>query len=604
MATTAENILRNLLDCLDLEDAEQRVRYASEPGYLLKGLRITRRGMGYLDYPEVSFRLPFPADASLFRDSMPVECFCAGEAPVKGQLVEFDGRQGLLRLFTPDFPEWLEEGGLQLRAMPDTRTTGLLKAALQRIPADRRLARLFDRIHGLEALQAAVADSLPTAHTFLNPTLNASQQMAVHAICSDQELVVIHGPPGTGKTTTLIEGIRQLAAAGQKLIVTAPSNAAVDHLARGLLERGLRLLRVGNTGRIDPAVFPHTPEGRQAGGREQKELKDLRIRAEQFRRMAMKYKRSFGKAEREQRDLLFKEVRTIREEIRRLQDYQEERLFQEAQVVAGTPVGLLDARADRYVFDTLVIDEAGQCTSPFAWCALPLAGRAILAGDPLQLPPTVLSKKAAALGLARSILESAIENGYSCTLLDTQYRMKPSIAAFSSQQFYGGKLKTSEQLQDTGVHITFIDTAGAGFEEQRGPEGNSLWNEGEAGLVLQLINAEGLLPFETVVVTPYSAQAEALGPMLPEGMRCSTIDSFQGQEMRHVVVSLVRSNIEGEIGFLKDYRRMNVALTRAKDALFVVGDSATVGADAFYAAFLSHVEAQGHYRTSWEFVKD
>lgn len=601
MAPNSQDILRNLLDCLDLEDAEQRVRYASEQGFLLKGLRVTRRGIGYLDYPEVSFRLPFPADASLFRDGTPVECFSGSEAPVKAQLVEFDGRQGLFRLFAPDFPEWLEDGGLMLRATPDTRTTGLLKAALQRIENDRRLTRLFDQIHGQETVKAADVRDIHTVPAFLNPALNTSQRMAVSVMCSNQELVILHGPPGTGKTTTLVEGIRQLAATGQKLIVTAPSNAAVDHLARGLLDSGIRLLRVGNTGRVDPAVFPHTPEGKQAGGREQKELKDLRIRAEQFRRMAMKYKRSFGKAEREQRDLLFKEVRTIREEIRRLQDYQEDRLFQEAEVVAGTPVGLLDARADRYAYDTLVIDEAGQCTEPFAWCVLPLAGRIVLAGDPLQLPPTVLSRKATVLGLSRSILESAIESGYPCTLLDTQYRMKPSIAAFSSQQFYGGKLKTSEALKDTGVHVTFIDTAGAGFEEQRGPEGNSLWNEGEAGLVLQLIEAEGLLPVETAVITPYSAQAEAMGPLLPQGMRCSTIDSFQGQEMKHVIISLVRSNSEGEIGFLKDYRRMNVALTRAKDTLFVIGDSATVGADPFYASFLTYVETAGSHRTAWEF---
>jgi superfamily I DNA and/or RNA helicase len=179
--------------------------------------------------------------------------------------------------------------------------------------------------------------------------------------------------------------------------------------------------------------------------------------------------------------------------------------------------------------------------------------------------------------------------------------MRPSIAAFSSGRFYEGRLKTATGLLDTGVHVTFIDTAGSGFEEQRGPDGTSLWNEGEAGLLLKLIASEGLPADETALITPYSAQAEAVAPMLPAGMRCSTIDSFQGQEMRHVVVSLVRSNGDGEIGFLKDYRRMNVALTRAKESLYVIGDSATVGNDPFYAAFLTHVEGHGAYRTVWEF---
>jgi ATP-dependent RNA/DNA helicase IGHMBP2 len=601
LARTREEITAILLACLDLEEAEQRTRFASDPGYLLKGLRVTRRGMGYLDYPEVWFRLPFPSDASLFRDGTPVECLGSGEDPVKGLLVEFDGRQGLVRLFAPDFPEWLEDGGLTLRAAPDTRTTAILKSALNRIATDRRLAGLFDRIHGLETQPSEGNRQGDADISFRNPSLNASQREAVQEMVTERDMVALHGPPGTGKTTTLVEGIRQLAAAGRKVVVTAPSNAAVDNISRSLLAGGLRLLRVGNTGRVDPAVFPHTPEGRLAGGREQKELKDLRIRAEEFRRMALKYKRSYGKAEREQRDLLFKEVRSIREEIRRLRDYQEERLFREAEVVAGTPVGLLDARADRYAYDTLVMDEAGQCTEPFAWCVLPLAERVVLAGDHLQLPPTVLSRKAAAMGLSNSILETVVKSGYPLTLLDTQYRMRPSIAAFSSGRFYEGRLKTATGLVDTGVHVTFIDTAGSGFEEQRGPDGTSLWNEGEAGLLLKLIASEGLPADETALITPYSAQAEAVAPMLPAGMRCSTIDSFQGQEMRNVVVSLVRSNGDGEIGFLKDYRRMNVALTRAKESLYVIGDSATVGNDPFYAAFLTHVEGHGAYRTVWEF---
>lgn len=601
MAHTREAITANLHACLDLEEAEQRARYATEPGYLLKGLRVTRRGMGYLDYPEVSFRLPFPTDASLFRDGTAIECLSSGEEPVKGLLVEFDGRQGLFRLFVPDFPDWLEDGGLMLRAAPDTRTTGLLKKALSRIADDRRLAGLFARIHGIEACPEDAERSTYGALAFLNPGLNDSQREAVRSMLQNRELVILHGPPGTGKTTTLVEGICQLIAEGRKVAVTAPGNAAVDNISRSLLSLGIRLLRVGNTGRVDPAVFPYTPEGRLAGGREQKELKDLRIRAEEFRRMALKYKRSYGKAEREQRDLLFKEVRSIREEIRRLQDYHEERLFKEAEVVAGTPVGLLDARADRFRYDTLVMDEAGQCTEPFAWCVLPLAERTVLAGDHLQLPPTVLSRQAGEMGLSISLLETVVKSGYPLTLLDTQYRMRPSIAAFSSDRFYGGRLNTSPDLRDTGIHVTFIDTAGSGFEEQQGPEGQSRWNEGEIGIARKVMEEAGLPPEDTAFITPYSAQADAAGPALPEGVRCSTIDSFQGQEMRHVIVSLVRSNGEGHIGFLKDYRRMNVALTRAKETLTVIGDSATVGNDPFYGAFLTHVEGSGAYRTVWEF---
>jgi len=363
-------------------------------------------------------------------------------------------------------------------------------------------------------------------------------------------------------------------------------------------------LRVGNTGKIEASVFPYTVEGQLQNSRQIKEIKALKKRAEEFRKMALKYKRSFGKAEREQRNLLFKEVKNIRTEIKKLQAYNEEKLYREADVIAGTPVGLIDAKMNRHTFHHLVIDEAGQCIEPLAWLVFPLAEKIVLAGDHLQLPPTVISMQAAHLGLQYSVLEAAMSYWPNIYLLNMQYRMRHAIAGFSSAYFYEGLLLSPDILSNTGTHISFIDTAGTGYAEARGRDGNSLLNEGELALAQKLLETEALNIAHTAFISPYNGQVEAARSLLPAAMRISTIDSYQGQEKEIVILSLVRSNDEAEIGFLKDYRRMNVAITRAKEQLFVIGDSSTLGNDKFYRAFLTYLEKHGSYRTAWEFGID
>lgn len=605
--------LETLLKCIDLEEKEQSQRYNLDPqqagntnlralkaeGLALHPIIVIRKNFGYADYPEINFKLAFPPEANLFRDGAAIECFCQGEEPIKGVLLSLDGKSGEFRLFAPDFPDWIEDDGVGIKLAPDTRTNSIMKKILRELEQHKRLNNLFEQLHG-NGILPPNRHSIPELH-FRNAHLNQSQQEAVKAIVANTELTIVHGPPGTGKTTTLIEAIIQLIKAGEKVLVSAPSNAAVDNISRGLIQRGVNLLRVGNTSKVDEAIFSHTPEGRLNNSKQQKEIKQLRIRAEEFRKMALKYKRSFGKAEREQRNLLFKEVKNIRAEIKQLQAYNEEKLFDEAEVIAGTPIGLYDAGLNKKQFQTIVIDEAGQCIEPLAWCIFPLADKIVLAGDHWQLPPTVLSEAAARMGLNCSILEAAFDRTENVFLLNTQYRMRPSIAGFSSQYFYNSLLLTASHLVNTGKHICFIDTAGSGFNEKHGPDGTSLQNEGELQIVQKLIETESLDPQKTAFISPYSGQVTAAKESLPRNMRISTIDSFQGQEKETVIVSLVRSNDETEIGFLKDYRRMNVAITRAKENLYVIGDSATIGADNFYNSFLQYIEQNGDYRTVWEF---
>ncbi|MBC7949575.1 MAG: AAA family ATPase [Chitinophagaceae bacterium] len=597
-----------LLKCIELEEKEQVKRYSLDQQHTLRSLKaeglalhpiiVTRKSFGYADFPEIGFRLSFPPEANMFKDGAVIECFITGEEPVKGVLISLDGKSGEFRLFAPDYPDWIEDDGVGIKLSPDTRTTSIMKKSLSQLENNKPLFDLFERMHKTKEWfpPSATLSSI----SFLNRNLNESQQRVVIAVSSNPEVTLLHGPPGTGKTTTLIEAITQLTKSGEKVLVTAPSNAAVDNIARGLLRQGIKLLRVGNTSKVDETIFSHTPEGRLANSKQQKEIKQLKIRAEEYRKMALKYKRSFGKAEREQRNLLFQEVKNIRTEIKKLQAYNEEKLFAEAEVIAGTPIGLYDAGINNLGFSTLVMDEAGQCIEPLAWCVFPLASRIVLAGDHWQLPPTVLSQDAARLGFNRSILEVAIDviPGF---LLDTQYRMRQSIAGFSSDYFYNGLLQTASHLNDTGVHICFIDTAGSGYQEVRGNDGTSLQNEGELQIARHLIEAETLETTLTAYISPYAGQVAAAKEVLPTGMRISTIDSFQGQEMQNIIVSLVRSNDDGDIGFLKDYRRMNVAITRAKEKLYVIGDSATIGADPFYGAFLAYIEKHGSYRSVWEF---
>ena len=600
-----------LLQCIGLEEKEQIKKYSPDVQHTLKSLKaeglalhpivVTRKNFGYADYPEISFRLNYPTETNLFKDGAAIECFCAGEEPVKGVLINLDGKAGEFRLFAPDFPDWIEDDGMGIKLAPDQRTTTIMKTALNNIENNKELFKLFKKIHGDEIAEKKGEEAKQATLHLHNKNLNESQQQAVAAIIKSENITIVHGPPGTGKTTTLVEAILQLIKAGEKLLVSAPSNTAVDNIAKELIKQGVALLRVGNTSKVDETIFLNTPEGKLANSKQQKEIKQLKIKAEEFRKMALKYKRSFGKADREQRNLLFKEVKNIRTEIKKLQAYNEEKLFAEASVIAGTPVGLYDASINKFTFHTLVIDEAGQCIEPLAWCIFPLAQKIVLAGDHWQLPPTVLSNEAARLGLNKSILEVSITTVPDIYLLNTQYRMRQAIAGFSSNYFYNNLLQTAPHLFNTGVHISFIDTAGSGYNEVHGSDGSSLQNEGELRIVQKLLETETLDPLQAAFISPYSGQVAAAKEVLPKEMRISTIDSFQGQEKEIIILSLVRSNEEGNIGFLKDYRRMNVAITRTKEQLFIIGDSATIGGDAFYHSFLIYIEKFGNYRTVWEF---
>ena len=518
-----------------------------------------------------------------------------------------------------DLPDWLNDGNLGVDLQFDERTYLEMEKALKKVMKASR-----DRLAELRGIliNKFEARFLKIAPITL-PILNDSQNSAVNQILSAQDIAVIHGPPGTGKTTTIVQAIKQLVKTENTVLVCASSNAAVDLLTEKIAEQNLSIVRIGNISRVDDNIIQHTLEAQIAAHPDSKNIKKVKVKAADARKKASRFKRKFGGKERMERNDLYKEARELAAWANQLEDRLIDQLLDGAQVITCTLVGATQRVLDKRNFKTLFIDEAAQALEPACWIPISKASKVVLTGDPFQLPPTVKAEKSKKEGLNVTLLEKNLNFLPQISFLNVQYRMNQAIMEFSNQQFYNGELIADESVQshrlaiDEGKATLFIDTAGCGFEEKVNPEFQSRYNPDEFQILcehLYLLSAayeekETQLP-SIGIISPYREQVIHMRKIIEDDERLAdlklsinTIDAFQGQERDLIYISLVRSNGKGEIGFLKDYRRMNVAMTRARKKLIVIGDSATIGIDKFYGAFLDYCDGMGEYKTAWEYMQ-
>lgn len=534
---------------------------------------------------------------------------------VQGVINQVKDKQLLITLNCDEEPHWFRHHQIGVQLLFDDHSYKEMEWNIRQILKlkDPELKEL-----ALEILSSREIESNPEqASSLYFDSLNNSQLQAIQKAIETTKVAVIHGPPGTGKTTTLIALITQLCKSEAQLLVCAPSNTAVDLIVEKLLQVGIKALRIGHPARVTQEALNQTLDAQFTQHPEYSLYKELKRKSEEYFDLAHKYKRNFGPKEREQRRLLFHEAHQLKTDANRLLDQIKASIVFGSRVIVSTLVGANHHEIKSLQFKTVLIDEAGQALEPASWIAIKKGKRVILAGDHLQLPPTVKSQAAIKQGLATTLLDRVMRKTGVASMLDTQYRMHQAIMSFPNQYFYQGKLKAApsnaHHLLDDSP-ILFLDTAGSGFEEQINPETQSIENPSEVKFLNKFLqeyivnlatNGIDSSKYTIGIISPYRAQVELLKEGIEfsgfMGGKVATIDGFQGQEKDLIVLSLVRSNSEGEIGFLKDYRRMNVALTRAKKKLIILGDSATLGQDKFYASLVDFFQSNNYYDSVYSY---
>lgn len=491
--------------------------------------------------------------------------------------------------------------------------------AIDRVIAAKndRLAYLRELFHGDRQPQRYAFE--PIRFPWLNPT----QEQAVNEVLRAKDVAIVHGPPGTGKTTTLVEAINETLMRESQVMVCAQSNMAVDWISEKLVDRGINVLRIGNPTRVNDKMLGFTYERRFESHPDYPQLWAIRKAIRELRQHRKRGSDSFHQ-----------KMERLKSRATELELRINAQLFGEARVIACTLVGSANKLLDGQRFNTLFIDEAAQALEAACWIPLRRVSRVILAGDHCQLPPTVKSLAALKAGLGVTLMERVTATQPSVvTLLKVQYRMNEAIMRFSSDWFYGGQVKSAPQVRHRGIldydnPFLWIDTApleeeddSPVYHEQFVGESFGRVNKAEANLTistlrdyLEKVGKQRFLDeqVDVGVISPYRAQVQYLRSLIkatPElkpfrrAITINTVDGFQGQERDIVLISLVRSNAAGDIGFLKDLRRMNVAITRARMKVIILGDVKTLTRHPFYKRLWDYVERarqryQGNERES------
>jgi len=515
-----------------------------------------------------------------------------------------------------DPPRWLHDGKLGVDLLFDESTYDEMEKTMKLLGSMDK-GRVVDLMPIMIGEKAPIFNELKPVNSY---GLNDSQNEALSLVTAAQDLALVHGPPGTGKTTTIVQAIRKVLENEKQVLVCAASNSAVDLIVEKLHREEVKVLRLGHPGRVDEEVVSHTIDVQLSQHDDAKMLKDLRKRSEEMRTLGRKYKRNFGREEKQQRRMLLDESKKLRDDARLLEDHMIHQLLQEAQVIACTLIGSNSDYLRGRHFSTLFIDEASQAMEPASWVPILKADKVIMAGDHQQLPPTIKSKEAGKEGLSETIFERSIRKYDASRMLSVQYRMHPSIAAFSNQYFYGGELTDGDVVQNRRQLFDqpnqFVDTAGCGFNEEINPETLSTFNTEQGVFTLKMLDKwlqENPIAFNASIgiIAPYKAHLEVLRSHirhyswyneLKSNISINSVDAFQGQERDVIFLDLVRSNDRGEVGFLSDIRRTNVALTRSRFKLVVIGDSATLSNSDFYDKMIRFYQDKDTYHSAFEFL--
>lgn len=594
-------------------------------------IQILSNELGYADYVHLEIErnncLDMPhqfsagKNVTLFSNKQSDEVL-----ELTGTIKQSNKNKMKLIMHTDELPDWCYDGKLGVNIQFDDNSYIEMQKALDEVigAKNNRVAELREIIEGNEPPTFEKVDD-----AIVIPQLNFSQNRAVRHILSANDMAVVHGPPGTGKTTTIVQAIRLVLQTEKQVLVCAPTNTAVDLLTEKLIEQGINVLRVGHPARVSEDLLKSTIDGQIQMHENYKDIKSLRRNAEEYFKMASKYKRAMGRDDYKQRTLYYTEARNCIKESRLLEDYIVNSLFENSQVICCTPVTSNNKALAKKRFNTLFFDEASQALEAISWIPLLKCNRVIFSGDHFQLPPVVKSAKAKQEGLDKTMLDRCTKIDAISTLLNRQYRMHQHIMQFSNAYFYNNELEADATVKDTllslnedidilHIPVELIDTAGCSFDEVQNPETLSLSNKGEADLVfkhLELLlqqyqNAGETTKLDIGIISPYKEQRELLkeslqnfdySEYLVNELDVKTIDGFQGEERDVIYISLVRSNPNSEIGFLSDIRRMNVALTRAKKKLVVIMDTATIGNHPFYKKFIEYCETNNFYKSAWEY---
>ena len=489
--------------------------------------------------------------------------------------------------------------GVQLGV--DNTSYRVMKEAL--LEAERKEDERF--VHLRNVLIGNAQPSFRSLPPLSFPWLNRNQNEAIQKVVEAQELSIVHGPPGTGKTTTLVEAVIETLERETQVLVCAPSNAAVDWISEQLMRRSVNVLRIGNPLRMSDEMLECSYERRYSSHPDYHELWNIR--------KVLNGERKVENGERRHK----LQMRAMELEIKINAD-----LFNEARVVSCTLIGSAYRLMERRRFSTLFIDEAAQALEPACWTAILKADRVIMGGDHQQLPPTVKSLEASKGGFANTLMQKLVGLHPRCvSLLTTQYRMNEAIMAFPSQWFYHGQLRAAPEVAQRQVSLldtplTWIDTSVKSeyseyseYSEKKNHTG-SITNAQEARLVIHVLRdyIEMISPqkieserIDFGIITPYRGQARLIRRLLKmqhyfrrlkRHITVGTVDGFQGQERDVIVISLVRDNAEGQIGFLRDLRRMNVAITRARMKLIIIGDTSTLTRHQFYRKLHQYVKEE------------